>query len=264
MSDTGKTKKAMIFAAGLGTRLRPLTDSMPKALVPLNSKPLLEHVMTKLAAAGFADITVNVHHFAEQIKTWLGENTGADAPSEILRNVRVSVSDETDLLRDTGGGIFHARKYLSEGASPDDFFLVHNVDIISNLDISRFAGQADVHPDALAILLVSERETSRYLLFDERMRLVGWTNIKTGEVKSPYPGIDPSSCRRYAFSGIHLISQKIFLEDAPEEKFPIIDFYLSLCASRPIYGLALPGLSLTDVGKPENLTIKRQELSIYG
>lgn len=246
-------KKAMIFAAGLGTRLRPLTDSMPKALVPLNDKPLLEHVMTRLAAAGLDEITVNVHHFAEQIMAWVGENTGENATSEPLRNVRVSVSDETDLLRDTGGGIFHARKYLSDGASPDDFFLVHNVDIISDLDIRSFTAQTDAHPEALAILLVSERETSRYLLFDEEMRLVGWTNVKTGQVKSPYPGIDPSSCRKYAFSGIHLISQRIFLEDAPGEKFSIIDFYLSLCASHPIYGIALPGLCITDVGKPESL-----------
>ena len=175
--------KTLIFAAGLGTRLRPLTDTMPKALVPVGGKPLLQHVMDKLRSAGCDDFVVNVHHFAGQIETWLREH---ETPG-----VKVAVSDERDLLRDTGGGIRHAKELLLDGNLGDGgFFLVHNVDIISDLDIRWFCSCA--RPDALAVLLVSERKTSRYLLFDDDMRLVGWTNVRTGEVRSPYCSLDVS------------------------------------------------------------------------
>lgn len=196
----------MIFAAGLGTRLRPLTDTMPKALVPVGGKPLLLRVVEKLKDAGFDDFVINVHHFADMIEDYARANG--------YFGVRVTFSDERDLLRDTGGGILHARNLLLGDKAPDKsdsadgFFLVHNVDIISNLDIRWFCSQA--RPDALAVLLVSERQSSRYLLFDDSMRLVGWTNVKTGEVKSPYRDLDVSKCHRYAFSGIHLVSDRIF------------------------------------------------------
>ena len=233
--------KAMIFAAGLGTRLKPITDTLPKALVPICGRPLIAYVLDKLCAAGYDEIVVNVHHFAGKIKDYL-ESGGFPA--------HVSISDESDLLRETGGGILYARPLL-EGSGD---FLVHNVDIISDLDLRWFREQAP--PGALSTLLVSERKTQRYLLFDAQMRLVGWTNIATGEVRSPYPGLDPSTCRRYAFSGIHNISSVIFdVFDSYgcPERFPIVDFYLKACADHPIYGVVPPSLTMVDVGKLETL-----------
>ena len=234
--------KALVFAAGLGTRLKPLTDSMPKALVPVCGKPLLYHVLTKLRTAGYDEIAVNVHHFADQIRNYLSENDFG---------IPIPVSDETDLLRETGGGIRHARPFLEGGDAP---CLVHNVDILSDLDLGWF--RRHTRPDALATLLVSERKTQRYFLFDRDMRLVGWTNIATGEVRSPYPDLDPAQCRRYAFAGIHNISPRIFgVFDGYgcPERFPIVDFYLRACAEHPIYGVRPRQLTLVDVGKLETL-----------
>lgn len=230
----------MIFAAGLGTRLRPLTDTLPKALVPVGGAPLLYHVLMKLKAAGITEFVINVHHFADKIVSYLEENDrfGMD----------ISISDETDGLLETGGGILHARQFL------DGPFLVHNVDILSNLDVASFVGKA--RPEALATLLVSDRQTSRYLLFDDDMRLKGWTNISTGEVRSPYPDLDPASCRKLAFSGIHLVSDKIFDtfgEYGFSGRFPIMDFYLKACRDCPVYGAVQPGLELMDVGKTDTL-----------
>lgn len=232
--------KALVFAAGLGTRLRPLTDTLPKALVPVGGIPLVDHVLRKLADGGVTEAVVNVHHFPDRI---IGHLAAHDY------GIPVRVSDERDLLRDTGGGIRHARPLLTGGP-----FLVHNVDILSNLDIPAFVAAA--RPDALATLLVSERRTQRYLLFDEGMRLVGWTNAATGEVRSPYGQLDPAKCRRRAFAGVHFLSQDIF--GAFEalgmpERFPIIDFYLQACADYPVCGVEQPGLRLIDVGKPDTL-----------
>ena len=234
--------KAMVFAAGLGTRLRPITDTMPKALVPICGQPLLYHTVCKLRDAGYDELVVNVHHFPEQIRKYLADND---------LGVSIKISDESAELLETGGGINHARELL---LPLDEPFLVHNVDIISNLDIAWFREQT--RPDALATLLVSERQTRRYLLFNDDMRLVGWTDISTGEVRSPYPYLDVSKCRRYAFAGIHNISPAIFQAfDALEVpgRFPIIDFYLRACADYPIYGVPAPGLTLVDVGKIETL-----------
>ena len=229
--------RALVFAAGLGTRLKPLTDTLPKALVPIAGQPLLYHVISKLKAAGIDDLVINVHHFADSIIDYVH--------SQDDFGIKVSFSDERDMLRETGGGIRHAR-HLLEG----ERFLVHNVDILSDLDIDWFISQA--RPGAISNVLVSDRETKRYLLFDDDMRLVGWTNVQTGEVKSPYPGLDPAKCRKYAFSGVHLISDKIFTifeDDRWGERFPLIDFYIRECASHPIYGV-LPGrLRMMDVGK---------------
>jgi len=235
--------KAMIFAAGLGTRLKPLTDRMPKALVPVCGAPLLEHVIRKLIASGVDAITVNVHHFPDQIIDWLEAHPFG---------VPVSVSDERDQLLETGGGVRFARPYL-DGSEP---FLLHNTDIISDFPLKDFMAAAPA--DALSTLLVSERKTQRYLLFDpETMRLVGWTNLATGEVKSPYPDLDPAACRRLAFSGIHYLSPAVFPAfDALgfTGRFPMMDFYLRACRDYPIYGYAAPSdCSLVDVGKFDTL-----------
>lgn len=229
-----------MFAAGLGTRLKPITDTLPKALVPVCGQPLLYHVIHKLADAGYDDIVVNVHHFADMIRDYLDSHDFG---------VRISVSDETGELLETGGAILHARPFLD--GSP---FLVHNVDIISDLDLEWFRNQAS--PDSLATLLVSERKTQRYFLFDDDMRLVGWTNLATGEVRSPYKGLKPESCQRFAFAGIHNISPEIFRvfeQYGFTGRFPIVDFYLRACRDYPIYGVAPESLTIVDVGKFETL-----------
>ena len=246
----------MIFAAGLGTRLKPLTDTRPKALVEVDGRPLLDIVAQRLVDQGCDSLVVNAHHFAQQI---VGHISSAGAAfndctcfpqgvdAHIFHGVPTAVSDESERLLDTGGGILKARPLLEGGGR----FLVHNVDILSNLDIARLAAAA--RPDALATLVVSRRKTSRYLLFDQDMRLVGWTDIRTGEVKGR-PG--PFAL---AFSGIHLLSDGIFDEmsglHASGDAFPIIDFYLSVADRRPIYGYEPADLELIDVGKPETLAL---------
>lgn len=240
--------KTLIFAAGLGTRLKPLTDTMPKALVPVCGRPLIEHVSRKLRASGVESAVVNVHHFADMIEEWA-------AAQDIMP---MTVSDERECLLETGGGILHARRYL-EGCG---HFLIHNVDIISDLDIPWFASQ--IREDSMATLLVSDRKTSRYLLFDpDTMRLVGWTNVTTGEIKSPYPDLDMTKCLKMAFSGIHMMSDTVFdvMDSYVREKgldpvsprFPIMDFYLSVCADKGIYGVVANELELVDVGKLDTL-----------
>src|SRR5574344_303115 len=231
--------KALIFAAGLGTRLKPLTDTMPKAMVPVQGEPLLGHVLRKLKRAGCQEAVVNVHHFADQICDYLATHDFG---------LSVSISDERDQLLETGGGIKKAAHLL--GSSEP--FLVHNVDILSNLDLA--AVYALHKPERLATLLVSERETQRYLLFNAENRLVGWTNIKTGEVKSPFANLDVSACQKLAFAGIHVISPAIFpLMESWQGKFSIIDFYLSVAASSLIIGETVPNLQLVDVGKMDSL-----------
>ena len=235
--------KARIFAAGLGTRLKPLTDTMPKALVPVGGKPLLEILIRKLVASGFTEIVINVHHFADQIIRFVEEHDafGAD----------IRFSDESGKLLETGGGIKKAIPLLLESGVTERPFLVHNVDILSNVDLQDFYRHG---AGAAALLLVSERQTQRYLLFDEENRLVGWTNVKTGEVKSPYKGLDVEACRKYAFAGVHLFSPRLFpYFDAWPDKFSVIDFYLSVCDREPIYAYPSPGLKILDVGKQDAL-----------
>ena len=229
----------MIFAAGLGTRLKPLTDTMPKALVPVGGKPLIEHVVEKLKVAGVERIVVNVHHFARQVVNYLQEHGNF--------GVNISISDESAKLLDTGGGLKKAAPLFM----PDAPVLIHNVDILSNVDLVQFYEDSKCCD---ATLLVSERKTKRYLLFNDDMRLVGWTNIETGEVKSPYKDLNVSSCKMYAFSGIHVFSPRLFplMDDFPD-KFGIIDFYLKVCGEAVIKGCLKPDLRLLDVGKLDTL-----------
>lgn len=229
--------QAMLFAAGLGTRLKPLTDHMPKALVPVGGRPLLELTIETLKAAGVDDIVVNVHHFAQQIIDYVSEHDFG---------VRIRISDESDNLLDTGGGLKKALKMFRE----DEPVLIHNVDILSNAPLQSFYSDNESYDVAL---MVSERKTQRYLLFNDSMRLVGWTNIVTGEVRSPY-NLEVDNCRMYAFSGIHLVHPRIgvVMEEWPE-KFPIMDFYLKNCDRIHIHGVVEPNLRLLDVGKIDTL-----------
>ena len=245
--------QAMIFAAGLGTRLKPLTDRIPKALVRVGGEPLLKRVIFQLKDAGFTRIVVNVHHFSNQITDYLKENDNF--------GLDIRISDETDKLLETGGGIRKAWP-LFDSHEP---VLIHNVDILSNVDLKKFyqmetqdlleTSVSDAEePPLAARLLVSERKTKRYLLFDDTMRLVGWTNIETGEVKSPYPHLDPKKYKKYAFSGIHMVAPTIFplMKEEPD-KFPIMDFYLRNCDKVRIEGYVKNDLKLMDVGKQETL-----------
>ena len=240
--------KAMIFAAGLGTRLKPLTDTMPKALVPVNGKPLLEHIIEKMKTASFDEIIVNVHHFSEQIAGFLAEKNNF--------GIRIEISDETDLLLETGGGIKKAAAFFDCGKP----FLVHNVDIFSNVDLCEMY-DFSLKNNALATLLVSKRQTSRYLLFDENKNLAGWLNEKTGEVKSPHKNLNINHYEKLAFGGIHVISPQIFkLMDDWNGKFSIIDFYLSICDKHKICAYAPENLKLLDVGKVDSLDIAERFL----
>lgn len=240
--EESTVRQAMIFAAGLGTRLKPLTDTMPKALVRIGGEPLIKHVILRLKEAGFQRIVVNVHHFAQQIIDYLDENDhfGLD----------IRISDETEQLLETGGGIKKARELFD----PHSPVLIHNVDILSNVDLTAFYDHA-VTSETDALLLVSERQTKRYLLFDDEKTLVGWTNKETGEIKSPHDWVrNDGSLQMLAFSGIHVFSPALFpLMDQWPERFPIIDFYLKACATHPISGYVADHLHMIDVGKLDSL-----------
>ena len=256
----------MIFAAGLGTRLKPLTDTLPKALVPVCGKPLIELTLEKLRRSGFEEAVVNVHHFADKIEGWLAEQDWISSePSE--GKMLVQVSDERKVLLETGGAVLHARKYL-EGCG---HFLIHNVDILSNCDLDWLMAQ--VRPDALATLLVSSRKSSRYLLFEpDTMRLVGWMNEKTGELRLAGPHVNEEECLKLAFSGIHIMSDQVLgvmesyattrglyiASDTP--RFPVMDFYLGMCHLYNIYGVCSDDLRLVDVGKLDTLATAEEFL----
>lgn len=246
--------KVLIFAAGLGTRLKPLTDRKPKALVEAGGRPLLEWLLLKLKNQGFTDIVINVHHFADQIKDFVRVNNSF--------GLDIRFSDETDLLRDTGGGIRHAENLLNDSEP----FLVHNVDIASDLDLMKFYREsAEKLRDKknLSVLVVSRRENERRLLFDSEGNLAAWENLKTGEVKSPYTQFSVAkagtealaSLSPFSFAGIHVISPEIFrLMRTLPEKFPIVEFYLSQAAAYKIKGFCKQDLRLVDVGRVEHIT----------
>lgn len=232
--------KAMIFAAGLGTRLKPLTDTMPKALVPIAGKSLLQHNLEKLASQGFDEIVINIHHFSDQIRDFLNQHNNF--------GLNIYLSDESEELLDTGGGIKKAEEWLN-----DEPFLVHNVDILSNADLKGLYEQHCLN-DALATLLVSNRKTARYLLFDQNKVLKGWINKSNGETKSPYPNFEADEYSPYAFSGIHVLSPSIFtaMKEYPL-RFPIMDFYLKEAVKYTIKGSIADNLKMVDVGKFDSL-----------
>ncbi|HVU57483.1 MAG TPA: nucleotidyltransferase family protein [Puia sp.] len=235
MKDT-LISKAMIFAAGLGTRFKPWTDHHPKALAVINGKSLLQRNIEYLQGYGIRDIVVNVHHFADQILAALETNKGWGS--------KVSISDETDEVLETGGGLIKARRLL-DGAP----FVAMNVDILTDLDLHALIRDHFQHKP-LATLAVTQRETSRYFLFDETDRLRGWKNVKTGQERwadgQPFAG----AVHPMAFSGIHVIDPVLFPLMRQDGKFSMVDVYLELGASHVIRGFDHSGSLLIDVGKP--------------
>ena len=230
----------MIFAAGLGTRLKPLTDHMPKALVSVAGKPMLEHVIEKLKASGFDEIVINIHHFGSQIVDFLKakDNFG----------IRIWISDETEELLDTGGGIKKASAYF------DEPFLVHNADILSNVDLKAMYDH-HLKSDNDVTLLVSPRKTTRYLIFDENNHLQGWVNKDTLQTKPEGFVYRPEVQKEYAFGGIHIISPTLFnyMGDEWTGKFPLMDFYLKTCHEARLGNYVKEDLQLLDIGKQDTL-----------
>lgn len=247
--------KAMIFAAGLGTRLKPLTDTLPKALVPLAGKTLLQWQIERLKAAGITEIVVNVHHFPDMIITYLHEHDNFGC--------NIQVSDERDMLLETGGGLRKAKSLLtSENSDP---ILVCNVDILSNIDIPTLAKA--YNPEEIGLVVVSPRDTQRYLLFDENNRLQGWTNISTGEVRpaslasriNSIPFMEKSGVSLLAFSGMQVLNPRIFeaMDKVAAErgdKFSLIDLYLSIAETEIIRAFIPENYRMMDVGKIAQLS----------
>jgi len=236
----------MILAAGLGTRLMPLTAHTPKALVRVNGVTLLEMTIRKLAKEGFNEIIVNVHHFARQVVDYLEMSQ--------FGNVTISISDEREQLLDTGGAILKAKWFL-DGNEP---FLVHNVDVVSDINLKTML---DIHQirGSLATLSVMDRVTKRYFLFDDELRLSGWTDTSSGDIR--WAGDPVQQARQLAFSGIHIISPEIFNRIEEIGKFSIIDTYLDLTAKYPIHGYVQPGMTWFDLGKPEQVELVSRYLS---
>jgi len=227
--------KAMIFAAGLGTRLKPMTDTMPKALVPLAGKTLLQWQIELLHRAGIRDLLVNVHHFPDMIINYLRENDNFGC--------NILISDEREELLDTGGGLKKAVKMMG---STDEPILACNVDILSNVNLTGLIGKYATNEES--ILVVSERATQRYLCFDEKGMMCGWTNVATGELKR-------QDGRHLAFSGMQVLSpeaQKQLLA-MPESKFSLIDFYLQVCDRLPLHAYVPANYKMMDVGKIDQI-----------
>ena len=228
----------MILAAGLGTRLKPLTDRIPKALVPIAGKPLLEWQLEKLRAAGIRDVVINVHHFADQVEAYVRENASF--------GMDIRFSDERELLLETGGGLRKATALLGN----DQPVLVCNVDVLSTICLDKLIAAHD--PKTLSTIVVSPRETQRYFLFDTDRRLMGWTNRKTGEVKPAElntEGLEP-----LAFSGMHVVSPEIFEVMQPyPDKFSITDFYIEQCREHVIKAFVPSDYRMMDIGKIDSL-----------
>ena len=251
--------KAMIYAAGLGTRLRPLTDDRPKALVEVNGMTMLERVARALISHGVDEIVINIHHFGEKIIDFLQakDNFG----------ITVHISDERDVLLDTGGGLLHAREFFSQDNAP---FFVHNADILTTLDYSAMLREHN-RRGCDVTLLVKHRQTQRYLLFDKLTgSLSGWVNKQTLQTRPEGIAYAPGKYNEYAFGGVHILTPDIFsrLQHYSEEigsaVFSITPFYLreSVCSSPlRVYGYDAPTpYEWFDIGKPETLALAQKAL----
>lgn len=233
--------RALIFAAGKGTRLRPFTDHHPKALAEVNGIPLLERNIKYLKSYGISDFVINIHHFGGQIVDFLKKNDNFGS--------RIHISDESKELLETGGGLVFARKFLDF----DEDFLIMNADILTDLNISEFV-KYHQNNDDFATLAVSDRPSSRKLLFNEEMILRGWLNVQTGEQRLAEFN---KGFKALAFSGIHCINPRIFGKIKRAGKFSIMEEYLDLMVSERIHGYEHHA-RLIDVGKPESVAEAEQ------
>jgi NDP-sugar pyrophosphorylase family protein len=234
----------MIFAAGLGTRLKPFTDNHPKALAPVNGKSLLEHNILYLQKFGIDDVVVNVHHFADQIESLLKEKNGFGS--------RVHISDERDEVLETGGGLVKAAHYFE-----NENFVVMNVDMLTSFDLHNMI-RAHEYSNALATLAVMKRDSSRQLLFDKEMQLCGWRNLNNDAIKIARTIEDANE---FAFSGVQIIHTEFFRHITQRGKFSIIDAYLDIAQSQSVKGFDHTGDIILDVGKPESLLLAEQLFS---
>ena len=246
------TMKAMIFAAGLGTRLKPLTDTLPKALVPLAGKTLLQWQIERLKAVGINDIVINVHHFPDMIVNYLKENHNFGC--------NIQISDERNMLLETGGGLRKAKELLTS-SSPEEPILICNVDILSNISIPTLL-QA-YNPSEMGVVVVSLRTTQRYFVFDETNKLCGWTNITTGDVKGAeaVKGLNDKqkSMQLLAFSGMHLLNPRVFnrldeMAAIKGEKFSLIDLYIHIADKEVVRAFIPDKYRMMDVGKIDQLS----------
>jgi NDP-sugar pyrophosphorylase family protein len=236
--------KAMIFAAGLGTRLKPYTETMPKALVQVAGMPMIEILIKHLILNGITDIIVNVHHFADQVIGFLNQNNSFGA--------NITISNESGLLLDTGGGLKNASWFFNDNQP----FLVQNVDVVCDINYPDFL-ETHCKNKALATLAVSSRETSRRFLFDSSMQLCGWENSKNNEQRMARP--QSENLTRFAFSGIHILDPAIFTMMPQIGKFSIIDSYLEIAATKKIVGFVHDPDYWIDMGKPDEL-LKAEKL----
>ena len=252
-------RQAMIFAAGFGTRLQPLTNTIPKALVPVGGKPMLQHTIEQLKAQGITSVIINIHYLGEKILDFLDQhkNFGID----------IQISDERERILETGGGLLKAKEFINE-----DDFLVCNADVFTNINIQQFAEYHFKHK-AVATLAVRVRKSSRVLLFDATMQLCGWRNFKNEEIKYPlvlgdsaahyYDDNNPvfddekyatiKNSQAFAFSGYQVISKEIFNHKTREGIFSMTDWYLDICAAQKIIGYDHSLDIWIDIGSPEQL-----------
>lgn len=238
--------KAMIFSAGLGTRFKPWTDNHPKALAMVNGKSLLQRNIEYLQQYGIKDIVVNVHHFADQVIEAIMKNKGWGSS--------VTISDERDELLDTGGGLLKAKEFFT----PGEKFISCNADILTDLDINKLVKFHD-QENALISFGVTNRKTSRYLLFNDKNQLTGWRNIETGEEKISVPNSNPIE---KAYSCVVVFNYEVFRlmeEKNFSGKFSLIDVYLSLASGNRILGFDHSGDRLVDVGKPDSISIAENQ-----
>lgn len=241
-----KPVKAMIFAAGLGTRLRPLTDHQPKALVEVGGRPMIEHVLLRLKAFGIAEVVVNVHHFADKIKQFLSANN--------CYGLKCHIQDETEMLLDTGGALLAARKWLDNPTR--SHFIIHNSDILTSAPLEEMV-TTHIESGNTATLLVDDlRDSSRKLIFDINGRMKGWKNLSSGQVK-PFDLEISSKMQLMAFGGIHIASTAIFEplhHYATSARFSITDFYIDTCQKCKIGAYIKSADSYWyDLGTPQRL-----------
>lgn len=233
--------KAMIFAAGFGTRLKPFTLKHPKALCPVNGVPLLERNILYLKSFGITDLVINVHYFADQITSFLAKNNQFGC--------NIQISDETDAILETGGGLLKARPFLEDAT-----FVVMNVDILTDLKLDQMI-LTHKESKALVTLAVSDRESSRKLLFNDDHLLSGWKNLSSNETRITR---EEKSYKEMAFSGVHLIDPKLFNLLEEQGKFSIIQPYLNLSKTNKIVSFNHSGGILIDVGRPESVSKAEQ------